>query len=1079
MANKSQMTKQMTEQIQIDNRFTMDREYYLENDEFVINNYDLKKTFSSFLPGLAGKKGVPLWAFYVNRGQGLCSFGVENKDSPILEFSPAVTAYQNVSRVGFRTFVKLDGDVYEFFGPARTKNINRKMHIKRGQFKITEENRDLGLFVKITYFGLPNDNLAAIMRKVEVTDLSGRPRSFEMLDGISQILPYGTSNATFKEMSNLLRSWMDVFNMDNDVPFFKMTSTTSDSAEVGTVDKGNFYLSFANQKLVKPIVDGTLVFGHDTSMTNPVSFSEKSIKDLCSKEQITANKIPVGFSPVEVELSANETFTLRTIIGHAENVDLLNSKVAGLVSDQYFDAKEAESEDVISELVKDVECKTSNPLFDEYIKQNYLDNILRGGYPLVFETDNKNHVYHIFSRKHGDLERDYNFFNVAPEYFSQGNGNFRDVCQNRRVDSLFNPKIGDFNVLLFASLIQLDGYNPLGVNGSTFELNADTNLKALVSENFNNKNDLMEKALSSKFTPGIIINTMANEGITSDKDDMTLLADILQHANQNIEASFGEGFWVDHWTYILDLVESYLAINPDTKKEFLFDNYDYKYYSSPVTVVPRDEKTVITKDGKIRRYGSLLHNDDEKVSRLNMDVDGSNWAVDTAGNIIKTNLFTKLFTLAFNKFATLDPEGIGIEMESDKPGWNDAMNGLPGIFGSGVSETVELLRLTQFLKESVVSEGSLLLPKEFTSYVDGANSVLNSGAQGFEYWDQIATLRENYRQAVRFTVESNDERVNATDVASLLDKMIAKLEQGLEKAKTLSGGIVPTFLYYEATKHEAILENGQAKIGHYGLPLARVNEFKLHVLPRFLEAPARMLKTSGDMAANLDSYNKIKETEIYDKELGQFKTSECLNEMSLEIGRARAFTKGWLERESNFLHMNYKYLLGLLKSGMYDEFYQEIKTNLVCFMDPNVYGRSILENSSFIAPTCNPDPMVHGQGFVARLSGSTVEMLHMWTLMMFGNKPFIMNNGELTLNLTPALPAEFFDENSEVSFKFLGTTQVTYVNRARVNTFDKFDVEEYVLTFTNGESKVLSEVKGENAVALRDGKVSALQVNLK
>lgn len=1055
----------------------MNKEYYLENEEFVINDYDLKKTFSSFLPGLAGKKGVPLWAFYVNRGQSLCSFGVENKDNPILEFSPAVTAYQNVSRVGFRTFIKLDGDVYEFFAPERTKNINRKMHIKRGQFKITEENRDLGLFVKVTYFGLPNDNLAAIMRKVEVTDLSGKPRSFEMLDGISQLLPFGTSNSAFKEMSNLMRSWMDVFNMENDVPFFKMRSTTSDSAEVGTLDKGNFYLSFANQKLIKPIVDGVLVFGHDNSMTNPVSFSENSIKDLYNKEQVTANKIPVGFSPVAVELSANETFTLRTVIGHAQDVDLLNSKVPDMVSNEYFDSKETESEQVISDLVKDVECKTSNPVFDEYIKQNYLDNVLRGGYPLVFETENKDHVYHIFSRKHGDLERDYNAFNVAPEYFSQGNGNFRDVCQNRRVDSLFNPKIGDFNVQLFASLIQLDGYNPLGVNGSTFELNEDADVKALVVYNFNNKLEVMEKVLSSKFTPGIIINTMANEGITSDKDDMSLLADILQHANQNIEASFGEGFWVDHWTYILDLVESYLAVNPDTKQELLFDNYDYKYYSSPVTVVPRDEKTVITKGGKIRRYGSLLHNDDEKVEKLNMDLKGSNWAVDADGNIIKTNLFTKLFTLAFNKFATLDPEGIGIEMESDKPGWNDAMNGLPGIFGSGVSETVELLRLSKFLKESVANESSMLLPKEFTAFVNCVNTLLNANKQGFEYWDQMATLRENYRETVRFTVESNDERVAVTDIAALLDKMIAKLEAGLEKAKTLSGGVLPTFLYYEATKHEAISENGQPKVGHYGLPLARVKEFKLHVLPRFLEAPARLLKTSGDMAANLDSYNKIKQTEIYDKALGQFKTSECLQDMSMEIGRARAFTKGWLERESNFLHMNYKYLLGLLKSGMYDEFYEEIKTNLICFMDPDVYGRSILENSSFIAPTCNPDPLVHGQGFVARLSGSTVEMLHIWTLMMFGDKPFIMKNNELTLNLRPALPATFFDENNEISFTFMGATKVTYVNSVGVNIFDKFDVEEYVLTFANGESKVLSEVKGEDAVALRNGAVSELQVN--
>ena len=46
-------------------------DYRLENDVFVIENYDKKAPFCSFLPGLAGEKGIPLWSFYVNRGQGM------------------------------------------------------------------------------------------------------------------------------------------------------------------------------------------------------------------------------------------------------------------------------------------------------------------------------------------------------------------------------------------------------------------------------------------------------------------------------------------------------------------------------------------------------------------------------------------------------------------------------------------------------------------------------------------------------------------------------------------------------------------------------------------------------------------------------------------------------------------------------------------------------------------------------------------------------------------------------------------------------------------------------------------------
>src|SRR5690606_1292871 len=103
--------------------------------------------------------------------------------------------------------------------------------------------------------------------------------------------------------------------------------------------------------------------------------------------------------------------------------------------------------------------------------------------------------------------------------------------------------------------------------------------------------------------------------------------------------------------------------------------------------------------------------------------------------------------------------------------------------------------------------------------------------------------------------------------------------------------------------------------------------------------------------------------------LGLYKTSASLETETLSIGRARAFTPGWLEREASFVHMSYKYLIGLFKSGLYDQYYEAIKTGMIPFMDPLVYGRSTLENVSFIATSNNPNPKNHGRGFVARLTG--------------------------------------------------------------------------------------------------------------
>ena len=82
--------------------------------------------------------------------------------------------------------------------------------------------------------------------------------------------------------------------------------------------------------------------------------------------------------------------------------------------------------------------------------------------------------------------------------------------------------------------------------------------------------------------------------------------------------------------------------------------------------------------------------------------------------------------------------------------------------------------------------------------------------------------------------------------------------------------------------------------------------------------------------------------------------------------------------------MEYKYLLELLRSGLYPEFIEAARDALIPFQDPDRYGRSIYENSSFLVSSAYPDEKMHGRGFVARLSGSTAEFISIWKGMMFG-----------------------------------------------------------------------------------------------
>ena len=67
---------------------------------------------------------------------------------------------------------------------------------------------------------------------------------------------------------------------------------------------------------------------------------------------------------------------------------------------------------------------------------------------------------------------------------------------------------------------------------------------------------------------------------------------------------------------------------------------------------------------------------------------GGVWQRSKDARTFTVSVIAKLSILGLLKFSTLDPMGMGVEMEGGKPGWNDAMNGLPGLVGSGMAETM-------------------------------------------------------------------------------------------------------------------------------------------------------------------------------------------------------------------------------------------------------------------------------------------------------------------------------------------------------------------------------------------------------
>ena len=64
-------------------------------------------------------------------------------------------------------------------------------------------------------------------------------------------------------------------------------------------------------------------------------------------------------------------------------------------------------------------------------------------------------------------------------------------------------------------------------------------------------------------------------------------------------------------------------------------------------------------------------------------------------------MISKLCILGMLKFSTLDPYGMGVEMEGGKPGWNDAMNGLPG---TTTTSAIHVVRIVGKIRSIVCRE---------------------------------------------------------------------------------------------------------------------------------------------------------------------------------------------------------------------------------------------------------------------------------------------------------------------------------------------------------------------------------------
>merc|ERR1719356_2113444 len=109
---------------------------------------------------------------------------------------------------------------------------------------------------------------------------------------------------------------------------------------------------------------------------------------------------------------------------------------------------------------------------------------------------------------------------------------------------------------------------------------------------------------------------------------------------------------------------------------------------------------------------------------------------------------------------------------------------------------------------------------------------------------------------------------------------------------------------------------------------------------------------------------------LRDHELKMYFISADLQGQSYDMGRMMAFSSGWLENHSIWTHMSYKYYLEIIRAEMYEEFFDEMTGGgMLPYMDPDKYGRSTMQFSSFLASSTQSSTKPTSMGCGVRKSG--------------------------------------------------------------------------------------------------------------
>lgn len=711
-----------------------------------------------------------VWLFISSTG-GLTAGRVDAENALFPYYTDDKVA-ESAGRTGGLTILRVgkSGTHWQPFGEVRPGDPEVERTLYKdvlGTTLVFEEVRpDLGLRFRVTW---ETSARHGVVRSCELTAVGDQPCEAELVDGLVNLLPAGTSQQVQNELSNLLDAYKrSELDAATGLGIFHLNASLTDLAEPSESLRANVAWQVG-------LTDVT----HLLSTRQVAAFTRG---DAVSEETEVRGERGAYLLRTRLSLAPGETRSWRIAadVDHdaADVVALLTQlrDAQQLATDLEADVTRTRDELAAILAATDAAQLTGDEVATAHHVANVLFNTMRGGLPadgytvgaddvraflaerspattrrcaptlaalperlradeLIALADDAGdpdlwrlfteYLPLTFSRRHGDPSRPWNKFRIVLRD-EHGNprleyqGNWRDIFQNWEALAWSFPEYVESMITIFLDATTADGYNPYRISRS-----------------------------------GIDWEVPEPENPWS-----------------NI------GYWSDHQIiYLLKLLETSERFRPGRLRELtdraVFTHADVPYRIASYEQTLADPYDTIAFDDE---HQALV---EERVAREGAD----GRLVHTAdGDLVRVTLAEKLLLLLLAKLVNLVPSG-GIWMNTQRPEWNDANNALVGR-GLSVVTLAYLRRYIPFVRDLLADDVTMtpelreLLGTVLDVLTDHAGDDVD-GERRRAVMDALGAAGTAYRERVYSGMTDQRVTVAAGEVRTLLDLAEGHVEASL------------------------------------------------------------------------------------------------------------------------------------------------------------------------------------------------------------------------------------------------------------------------------------------------------------